>query len=68
MPPTGFEQAILVGDRPQTHALDHSASGIGNSKSTEKIGRKPLPWTARLMGSAGFAPRTVQPVPNCYTD
>ena len=29
MPPTGFEPAFPVGDRPQTHALDLSATGIG---------------------------------------
>ena len=29
MPPAGFEPAIPVGDRPQTHALDRSATRIG---------------------------------------
>ena len=28
MSPAGFEPAIPVGDRPQTHALDRSATGI----------------------------------------
>jgi hypothetical protein len=32
MPPVGFEPAIPVGDRPQTHALDRSATGIGSAK------------------------------------
>ena len=31
MPPVGFEHAIPVGERPQTHALDRSATGIGFS-------------------------------------
>jgi hypothetical protein len=29
MPPLGFQPAIPVGDRPQTHALDRSATAIG---------------------------------------
>jgi hypothetical protein len=29
MPPAGFEPAIPVDDRPQTHALDRLATGIG---------------------------------------
>ena len=32
MPPAGFEPAIPVGDRPQTHALDSSATAIGSSE------------------------------------
>jgi hypothetical protein len=30
MPPVGFEPIILVSERPQTHALDRTATGIGN--------------------------------------
>jgi hypothetical protein len=30
MPPVGFEPTILVSERPQTHALDRTAIGIGN--------------------------------------
>ena len=30
MPPAGFEPAIPVGNLPQTHALDRSATGIGS--------------------------------------
>jgi hypothetical protein len=30
MPPVGFESTILVSERPQTHALDRAATGIGN--------------------------------------
>jgi hypothetical protein len=30
MPPVGFETKILVSERPQTHALDRAATGIGN--------------------------------------
>ena len=29
MPPARFEPAIAAGDRPQTHDLDRSATGIG---------------------------------------
>jgi hypothetical protein len=29
MPPAGFETAIPVSERPQTHALDRAATGIG---------------------------------------
>jgi hypothetical protein len=28
MPPVGFEPTILVSERPQTHALDRTATGI----------------------------------------
>jgi hypothetical protein len=29
MPPVGFEPTILVNERPQTHSLDRTATGIG---------------------------------------
>jgi hypothetical protein len=29
MPPAGFEPAIPASERPQTHALDRAATGIG---------------------------------------
>ena len=29
MPPVGFEPTILVSERPQIHALDRAATGIG---------------------------------------
>jgi len=29
MPPAGFEPAIPASELPQTHALDHVATGIG---------------------------------------
>ena len=29
MPPAGFEHIISAGERPQTHALDHAATGTG---------------------------------------
>jgi hypothetical protein len=29
MPPAGFEHAIPASERPQTHALDRAATGIG---------------------------------------
>ena len=30
IPPMGFEPTISAGERPQTHALDRSATGTGN--------------------------------------
>jgi hypothetical protein len=32
MPPVEFEPTILVSERPQTHALDRTATGIGRSR------------------------------------
>jgi hypothetical protein len=29
MPPAGFELAVPASERPQTHALDGAATGIG---------------------------------------
>jgi hypothetical protein len=38
MPPAEFEPAIPAGDRPQTLALDRSATGIGiTAKANTKI-------------------------------
>jgi hypothetical protein len=34
MPPVGFERMILVSERPKTHALDRTATGIGLSTYT----------------------------------
>jgi hypothetical protein len=34
MPPVGFETTILVSERPQTHALDRTATGIGKNRFT----------------------------------
>jgi hypothetical protein len=36
MPPTGFEDTIPANERPQTHALDRAATGIGNSPNLLK--------------------------------
>jgi hypothetical protein len=30
MPPAGFETPVLASERPQIHALDRAATGIGN--------------------------------------
>jgi hypothetical protein len=30
MPPVGFEPTIPVSERPKTHALERTATGIGN--------------------------------------
>jgi hypothetical protein len=32
MPPAGFDLAIPASERPQTHALDRAATGIGTKK------------------------------------
>jgi len=32
MPPAGSEQAIPASERPQTHALDLAANGIGPNR------------------------------------
>jgi len=37
MPPEGFEPTIPASERPQTHALDRAASGIGLVDSYQKI-------------------------------
>jgi hypothetical protein len=37
MPPTGFEPTILASERPQTHALDRPATGIGNMNISSYI-------------------------------
>jgi hypothetical protein len=31
MPPAGFEPKVPASERPQTHALDRSATGIGSA-------------------------------------
>ena len=33
MPPVGFEPTILAGERPQTHALDRTATRTGDERS-----------------------------------
>jgi hypothetical protein len=37
MPPVGFEPTILVSERPQTHALDRTATGIGSVSILRKL-------------------------------
>ena len=39
MPPAGFEPAIPAGERPQTYALDRTATGIGRIRSPDRPGR-----------------------------
>ena len=36
MPPAGFEPAIPASERPQTHALDRTATGIGPAFFSDK--------------------------------
>jgi hypothetical protein len=35
MTPAGFDPKILVSERPQTHALDRAAAGIGIQRNAE---------------------------------
>jgi hypothetical protein len=37
MPPAEFEPAIPASKRPQTHALDRSATGIGFERNTDEL-------------------------------
>jgi hypothetical protein len=37
MPPAGFETAIPASERPQTHALERVATGIGNLLNLLKL-------------------------------
>jgi hypothetical protein len=63
--PAGFEPATPTNDRPQTHAFDRSAPGIGRIQT-----HSPNKWTDAdlrlrplgLWDRPGFEPRTVHPV------
>jgi hypothetical protein len=39
MPPAGFERAFPASERPETHALDRAAAGIGtnNNNNNNKV-------------------------------
>jgi hypothetical protein len=37
MSPAGFERAIPASERPQTHALDRAATGIGDNGYLERL-------------------------------
>ena len=43
MPPAGFELAIPASERPQTHALDRAATGIGSAALRIPFVYPPLP-------------------------
>jgi hypothetical protein len=34
MPPVEFEPTISAGERPQTYALDHAATGTGGNETS----------------------------------
>jgi hypothetical protein len=40
MPPVGFEPTIQVSERPQTHVLDRTATGIGRGHA----------WYRKILG------------------
>ena len=47
MPPAGFEPTILVSERPQTHALDRTATGIGagfDPRSVQPVASRYTDW------------------------
>jgi hypothetical protein len=49
MPPVGFELTIPASARPQTHASDRAATGIGQlSDDGHKCGRNMLQWAYRV--------------------
>jgi len=52
MPPAGFEPTIPTSERPQTHALDLAASGIG-------IGYSLLQLNTNCMEKSLFEKETV---------
>jgi hypothetical protein len=41
MPTVGFETTVSAGERPQTYALDHAATGAGFPKCTQIIYTEP---------------------------
>jgi hypothetical protein len=41
MPPVGFEPTIPVSERPQTHALDRTVTGIGRGSNPGLRGERP---------------------------
>jgi len=61
MPPMGFESTISAGKRPQTYALDRTATGIGKTfKCSEVQIEKDMSFT-----SAFWMP--VRPLKWCYS-
>jgi len=40
MPTAGFESRVSAGERPQTHALDRAATGIGGVVSKNVLKKK----------------------------
>ena len=80
MPPAGFEPAIPVSERPQTHDLDRSVTGIGCQFYIIKCNLsqlyagifsvffvKKLHYTAVITASAGYSSIWVSPKYNSTT-
>jgi hypothetical protein len=48
MPPAGFEPKILVSERPQTHALDRTATGMARD-IVHTIKRRKANWIGHIL-------------------
>ena len=49
MPPLGFEPTISAGERPQTYALDRSATGTGLVDFTVEIYYEARPYKRQIL-------------------
>jgi hypothetical protein len=60
MPPAGFESPIAAREQPQTHALDHTVTGIGgNPTHVYFIRQNPMMTTLSVMGFHRGVPSSV---------
>jgi hypothetical protein len=60
MPPPGFKPAIATRERPQTHALDGAATGIGEIRHISKqftvlCAWEEAGWIVRIAGRSGVS-------------
>jgi hypothetical protein len=66
MPPVGVQPAILVSERPQTHALDCTATGIGKDKlyqwKSRAFDELEQIWDTFVTVSLSFLRKTVESV------
>jgi hypothetical protein len=54
MPPVGFEPAIPASERPQTHALDRTATGIGrfDPRTVQPVASRYTDWAVAALYSS----------------